>query len=438
MPERYAVSDGNWVAARFDGGTLPAPGDTVHAGGYTVVVDVNVTVAALSTRAGSVAVAGGSFTASGAVTITADTYAGTTSCLTLPADSGAVQIGRSYGSDTTNSRYGTTLHVTTTQYGNCYGGGANTATGTLGRRGRVVGNAYGGTGTGSFGFSASAEGGILIGTAYGGAGSAGADIGYGSNHYGDSYGSATAAFSGVNLAGGHQTGSAYGGGFAGAHGTKASRGSIFFGKATGSSTADANGVYVTDGGNAIVTLATGNALNREGVRNDTSVPGSVVVVDATSGTHPTFLDGLLDDSFAFYTSRNPLTQRNPPCVLYRTLEDARALTFSWPNSIDSVQCEVAINNGTYVPAVGAVAYLRAENGRYYYTLAYNAADRPSAEGTARYRFYSDNYSFVATMHVVKASPTLAAIRDGLAVEGTSQDILAGVIALNTNDRREFF
>jgi hypothetical protein len=45
-----------------------------------------------------------------------------------------------------------------------------------------------------------------------------------------------------------------------------------------------------------------------------------------------------------------------------------------------------------VAVAGAIASLRDESGKYYYTLAYNAADRPTAEGQVRYKFIDGTYT----------------------------------------------
>ncbi len=107
MAERYAVTTGLWTAATFNGGTLPAVDDTVYANGYTVTLDQDITVAALSTRVGAIAVAGGEFIASTAGrTLRCNLYSGTTNCLTVTATTGTTSIyGKAYGSDTTASTY---------------------------------------------------------------------------------------------------------------------------------------------------------------------------------------------------------------------------------------------------------------------------------------------------------------------------------------------
>jgi len=147
MAERYAVATGIWEAATFNGGTLPAVDDTVHANGYTVTVDQDIAVAALSTRVGATAVAGGGFSAISGVTITANLYAGTNHCLACSGSTGTrVVYGTAYGSNTTSSVYAlrNTGAANVVMYGNVFadvGRGANiTSTGHL----YVYGDATGG------------------------------------------------------------------------------------------------------------------------------------------------------------------------------------------------------------------------------------------------------------------------------------------------------
>lgn len=109
MAERYAVATGNWSSlATWNGGaSLPGVGDTVHANVYTVTIDQDIEVTALSTRPGTTAVAGGGFTVSATGrTLRCNLYSGTTNCLTVTATTGTTSIyGKAYGSDTTASTY---------------------------------------------------------------------------------------------------------------------------------------------------------------------------------------------------------------------------------------------------------------------------------------------------------------------------------------------
>lgn len=154
MAERYATQSGIWEAATF-GGTLPDVGDTVHANNYTVTVDRNITVTALSTRAGTTAAAGGGFTASVAdVTINAHLYAGTSNCLGYNATAGTLTLnGNCYGSNTTGSAYALNHNSPRPliMTGNCYGGSVTSSiaavvvdTGDM----TVYGHLYGGSASG--------------------------------------------------------------------------------------------------------------------------------------------------------------------------------------------------------------------------------------------------------------------------------------------------
>ncbi len=154
MTERYAVQAGSWSAlSTWNGGaSLPGVGDTVHANNYTVTIDQNVTVTALSTRVGSVAAAGGYFALTNTTagyTITANIYAGTQRCLLDSHTSGTIYIvGNIYGTDTTGSSYGLNKSGSglTIVTGNAYGGTVTSAiaislTGTDNAF-RMYGNSY--------------------------------------------------------------------------------------------------------------------------------------------------------------------------------------------------------------------------------------------------------------------------------------------------------
>ncbi len=204
-------------------------------------------------------------------------------------------------------------------------------------------------------------------------------------------------------------------------------------------------IYVSPGGSA---SAINNALASQIIATPSPAPvfppTETVLKDEVYGYAGAELVGtamLIDPaiiSSAVLAAQLATLQRNPALVIERTLEDDKPLTFSWPNSTDTIQGQVSIDNGAYVSVTGTISYFRSENGKYYYTLAYDPADRPSEEGTARYRFYSGSHNIYATLRVVKPSPVLGEIREGLALEATSQTIKAGVTSLNNNDRGEFF
>ncbi len=124
-------------------------------------------------------------------------------------------------------------------------------------------------------------------------------------------------------------------------------------------------------------------------------------------------------------------QRNPAFTAERTLGDDKPLTFSWPNSTDAIQGEVSLDNGTYAPITGNISYLRNENGKHYYILEYNPADRPTEEGTARYKLYSGTHTMYATLRTIEDfEPILERLPEELddgRIKATISDDQAGSI-----------
>jgi len=153
MAERYAVATGLWTAATFNGGTLPGVDDIVHANGYIVTIDQDISVTTLSTRAGSVAVAGGYFAPSGNRTIYANCYAGTEVCIRTSNSAPLTTVhGNVYGSDTATNVYGiygtgsaSSLIVSGNVYGGSITGGIGIVTINSANL-TVFGNLYGGSG----------------------------------------------------------------------------------------------------------------------------------------------------------------------------------------------------------------------------------------------------------------------------------------------------
>lgn len=132
MAERWAVADGNWSAlATWDGGvSLPGAGDTVHANGFTVTIDQDITVGSLRTTAGTTAVAGGGFGSSGDVTVNADLLAGSSNCFS-PASGNIAVNGEVRSSSTTNNIrcIAATNTVNLTVTGNVFSGGSGNTIG---------------------------------------------------------------------------------------------------------------------------------------------------------------------------------------------------------------------------------------------------------------------------------------------------------------------
>ena len=311
MAERYAVAAGNWVAATFDGGTLPAAGDDVHANGFAVTINTSISVKSLSTRAGTTAVAGGSFTTSGTVTVTADSYAGSTNCLILNAN--ATQNGNSYGSTTTNSISATIVEYQATQNGTATGGNGFIRIGSTVRNGGVLnGDTYGGSGSSLaagavLSFNSRQNGNayagpegygsllqtrsILTGNSYGHATQSvvGASLEPGSIQIGNSFGGGGVNAHGTSLSGSHQYGAATGGSGSSSFGTNCTNFSIFDGTQIGNtSTASSFGVFLQSGSLCITRGITNNTAPGLRVSNGTAVllRGSAVAGDvSTTGTN---------------------------------------------------------------------------------------------------------------------------------------------------------
>lgn len=89
----------------------------------------------------------------------------------------------------------------------------------------------------------------------------------------------------------------------------------------------------------------------------------------------------------------------------RSTSDTNSITFAWPVSGATITGTCSLNNGAYGAVAGAIAFLRTETGKHYYTLAYNAADRPAAEGQVRYKFVDGTYTRYV---VIRVEPDLTA------------------------------
>lgn len=147
-------------------------------------------------------------------------------------------------------------------------------------------------------------------------------------------------------------------------------------------------------------------------------------------------------------------QTNPNDAAERSVDDDKPLTFSWPNSTDIITGEVSIDNGEYVPVLGSISYLRPEGNKYHYTLSYNAADRPTEEGIARYKFSSNNNTMYATLRITqtytdefatsvelmnsKLSSSTISIISPLSSDGTTLSIIQGDDYLTIDNRNILF
>lgn len=100
-------------------------------------------------------------------------------------------------------------------------------------------------------------------------------------------------------------------------------------------------------------------------------------------------------------------------TIERSLDDDKAITFAWPVSGVVVSGQKSIDNGAYSPVSGVVSYLRTENGRYYYTLSYNAADRVNEEATIRYKMADNTYEKYFNLRLIAPGITTTQIETAL-------------------------
>ena len=103
----------------------------------------------------------------------------------------------------------------------------------------------------------------------------------------------------------------------------------------------------------------------------------------------------------------------------RSVSDTNAITFAWPVSGATITGTRSLNNGSYGAVTGAIAFLRSETGKHYYTLAYNSADRPAAEGQVRYKFVDGThtgYVVLRTVNLVTVAQVNAQVLDVLSVD----------------------
>jgi len=143
----------------------------------------------------------------------------------------------------------------------------------------------------------------------------------------------------------------------------------------------------------------------------------VTLVDATD-TYP--VEGLQDPDSAVYAAVTSLQPGLVGAPVERSPEDTNLITFRWPESGATIAGTVSINNGAIVPIVGAIAFFNTEGTSHWYTLAYNVADRPATEGTARYTFTDITYTRYVNLRV--GSSTDAESVYDFFVNGSNADV----------------
>lgn len=137
------------------------------------------------------------------------------------------------------------------------------------------------------------------------------------------------------------------------------------------------------------------------------VVGATQIVDATA-----VLDSAAQAQLNIIAAA-VATPKVSPCTVERSIADTRPLTFSWPVDGAAIAGTVSIDNGEYQAVIGDLEFLRTESGIHYYTLAYDADDRPTAEGTARYAFTDGTYTRYVVLRIAVATPPLEDIAAAL-------------------------
>ena len=242
-----ALKSGNWSdPSVWPNNTLPAQGDEVHANGFTITINTNVTVAELTTAAKNGGSAGGGFTLSNGVNVIANVTAGTTTCITAATSCLTASIAGNIVGGSVSGTYG--LYVAgTTQVkinGNITGGasGAYGAHITSSANANINGIVAGGSASSAFGlYAISTSVANIVGEIIGGSGTS-------------AHGACASNSAIINL-----KGNVTGGVVSNAYGLVAITTSMvnIIGNAYGGSGPSAYGVYAA---NAAVGMVTGKAI----------------------------------------------------------------------------------------------------------------------------------------------------------------------------------
>jgi len=183
----------------------------------------------------------------------------------------------------------------------------------------------------------------------------------------------------------------------------------------------------------VASVAITEATNRTGTYTaaftDVAAGTFQVLILSTGGTKLAdwWVELLLATGTYFAKSEYPGTSSGSIyTVIERSVNDTNPITFSWPVAGAVISGSVSKDNAIpYVNVAGARAFLRTEGGKHYYTLAYNSADRPTAEGTARYAFTDDTYTRYVTLRV---GPSITASLTTQMTESYAADGVAPTLA----------
>ena len=445
MADKWPLANGNWSnAANWNGGTKPVAGDDVYADGKTVVIDESTNVATIRTTQRSGGTAGGGFTLNSGITVTATLIAGTTTCITRAA--GAAEsfiVGNlTIGGTTANAfAFRHQQANTTTITGNATAAGTGTtlctaldvSNGIVNITGNVSGNGS------NIGPGCSISGGTLniVGNVVGGSGSVNSPgiqpIGGTINVFGMLIPNSAPAIGTPNINVGivvNHTGD-----------ISASSNAIapigFLTYRIQSDSTVQHTYRVNSGGSTGVerSLYTGgvnlNQPTTNNVRKDIVYGASNEFTGTLAVADPAYVSlGVPTDNTVGTLQHLTLTQLqqalspNAAVAVERSIDDTKAITFSWPVSGATITGEKSIDSGTYSAVQGSISFLRTESGRHYYTLAYNVDDRTTEEATIRYKMTDGTYTKYFNLRLVPPGITPQQIEDQL--EDEFQSVLDAV------------
>lgn len=123
------------------------------------------------------------------------------------------------------------------------------------------------------------------------------------------------------------------------------------------------------------------------------------------GAEAAELDSSITDQLDVIQSGVEASLSRIATILERTPDDTGVITFAWPVTDATITGTVSINNASYTPVEGEIAFLRTDAGKHYYTLTHDAADRPVAAGSARYSLTDGTYTRYMVLRVVESGDT---------------------------------
>lgn len=89
-------------------------------------------------------------------------------------------------------------------------------------------------------------------------------------------------------------------------------------------------------------------------------------------------------------------------IVRRSTSDQTPIRFIWPTAGATITAARQAANGSYQSTAGSVEFFGTESGEHWYRLTYNAADRPEADGTIRYRFTAGGVTRYLFLHQFSA------------------------------------